>query len=380
MYSPNKLMVPSGLARPSAQGYVPKKTHPLLVNNRLLAVAHGSGIMYDYYRYARGILSGTATTPAIVKRIGQTITISNSATAGGDIAFTSKPAVSADKITFAWVGMYVQTDAAHSTISCSGRLQNTSYRIGSVVGSPLVMLLMKGGVANAAAGVTLVANIPYAIAVSYDQVTDVVLYAARRLDTGQLTLVQSTATATPASASNTTWAIGKGNSLNAAEQTALALISFSFLPYRALIDWTADPWGLFEPRDVPVFDDSVFGVLTATLGTLTLVSAGVVNIIGTLAKTLGTLTLSSAGSVSVSGALAVTLGALTSVSAGSVAIVGALTATLGTLGIAAAGAVAVVGALSATLGVVTLASGGTVAGSARAGFRRMVNYIGITIP
>lgn len=104
----------------------------------------------------------------------------------------------------------------------------------------------------------------------------------------------------------------------------------------------------------------VSGTLTATLGALTLSSAGTVDVQGTLSKTLGAATLSSTGTVDVVGSTSQTLGNLTSSSTATVAVVGESNPTLGSLTASASATVDVSGSLDSTLGSLTSNSTGTV--------------------
>lgn len=56
---------------------------------------------------------------------------------------------------------------------------------------------------------------------------------------------------------------------------------------------------------------SITGDLSATLGALTLASAGAIAIAGSFAVTLGAVTLASAGAIAIAGAAAITLGQVT---------------------------------------------------------------------
>ena len=150
----------------------------------------------------------------------------------------------------------------------------------------------------------------------------------------------------------------------------------------------AEPYSLVEQR--PLFlsmlssaGANIQGGLTATLGDLTVASAGTVLVKGSTTSTLGDLTVASAGtsggsaqelsgltflfgslfaaaSATRTGQLTATLGSLTSSSAGTVLVNGSLTATLGDLTSSSAGTVLVKGSLTATLGDITVSSAGTV--------------------
>ena len=116
-----------------------------------------------------------------------------------------------------------------------------------------------------------------------------------------------------------------------------------------------------DPTSAPIpAGDTVNGALGATLGALTLSSAGQVTIDGDLVATLGTLTLSSAGQVVIDGDLVPTLGALTLSSAGQLVIDGDLAATLADLTAGSAGKVEIAAAEGTTLGALTLSAAGTV--------------------
>ncbi len=132
----------------------------------------------------------------------------------------------------------------------------------------------------------------------------------------------------------------------------------------------ANPWQLIRtPKPIqlyqaPAAGGGVNGALSATLGSVTVASAGTVATVGTLTKTLGTLTAASGGTVAIVGAASKTLGAATLSADGTISAVGingALTSTLGAASVTSAGAVSVAGAAAKTLGSITLSSDGTVA-------------------
>ena len=102
----------------------------------------------------------------------------------------------------------------------------------------------------------------------------------------------------------------------------------------------------------------ITGTLTATLGNVTLASAGTLALSGSAAVTLGNVTTTATGSVSIHGAAAITLGAVTSSATGSLALSGAAAISLGDVTAAATGSLTNRGALAATLGAVTLAATG----------------------
>jgi hypothetical protein len=110
------------------------------------------------------------------------------------------------------------------------------------------------------------------------------------------------------------------------------------------------------------------GTVSATLGSLSLVSSGTVaaGASGDTSVTLAAVTVSSTGTVSAgaTGTLASTLGAVTLTSSGTVAAgaTGTLTSTLADVTLSATGAEAstATGSVSATLGAVTLSATGTV--------------------
>lgn len=139
-----------------------------------------------------------------------------------------------------------------------------------------------------------------------------------------------------------------------------------------------------DPDDVRLRDpttaaaSAITGTLSATLGTLTLSSAGQVIIDGDLAATLADLTLSSAGQLVIDGDLSTTLADVTLSSAGQLVIDGDLGATLDALTLSATGTISAAGAitgdLSATLADLTLVSEGTVSG-ATSGFHNWENEI-----
>ena len=100
------------------------------------------------------------------------------------------------------------------------------------------------------------------------------------------------------------------------------------------------------------------GALAATLGNVTLASAGTLALSGSAAVTLGNVTTTATGSVSISGAAATTLGAVTASATGTLALSGAAAITLGNVTLASVGSLTNRGALAATLGAVTLAATG----------------------
>lgn len=115
-----------------------------------------------------------------------------------------------------------------------------------------------------------------------------------------------------------------------------------------------------DPTSAPIpAGDTVNGALGATLGALTLSSAGQVTIDGDLVATLGTLTLSSAGQVIIDGDLAATLADLTLSSAGQLVIDGDLGVTLGPLTMGGVGNLPIAATEGTTLEALTLSATGT---------------------
>lgn len=102
------------------------------------------------------------------------------------------------------------------------------------------------------------------------------------------------------------------------------------------------------------------GDLAVTLGAVTVSSAGTARANGTLAVTLGAVTVSSAGTARANGTASITLGAVTPSSAGTARANGTLAVTLGAVTVSSAGTARANGTLAATLGAVTVSSAGTV--------------------
>lgn len=122
-----------------------------------------------------------------------------------------------------------------------------------------------------------------------------------------------------------------------------------------------------DPTAAPIpAGDTVNGTLSATLGALTLSSAGQVIIDGDLAATLGSLTLSGAGQLVIDADLGVTLAPLTAGGVGNVEIDADQGTTLEALTLSATGTVEIAAALGVTLDDLTLVSEGALSGGEQA--------------
>jgi hypothetical protein len=104
------------------------------------------------------------------------------------------------------------------------------------------------------------------------------------------------------------------------------------------------------------------GTLSKSIGTITVASAGTVDISGSLSQSIGTIGRSLAGGVAVVGYLGnageASIGTITLVAVGGIGQVGSLDQPIGTITVVAAGTVEVAGVLSKSIGAVTLATTG----------------------
>jgi hypothetical protein len=271
LYVPNKLRVHSAaLTRPSILLPKPRSNHPLLRGNRLLALALGHSRMFDFVGGNFGTLSGTSQA-AVKPRIGATIGILS--TGNGDNLFSPKPAIAPSQITIAAIGT-VAASAANNFVGMSLRSNNVGYRLDTTSAASPILSLTKASVVQISSGIALTAGVPYAVAVSHDKTTGNTNFVVRDLLTGRVRIATTTNTQNPVT-SNTGWCVGRGVNTSANNNIALCLISLCFLPITALIAWSADPWGLFEPVTVDVHSQQA-GVggspytLTAAQGSFTL--------------------------------------------------------------------------------------------------------------
>lgn len=359
MYRPG-LLLPGGLSRPAGKRFQPNACHPFMrANPKLLAVCHGGRAMYDYISRAPSSITGT-TTPRLSPRIGWGVDCSGAA----GFAEWADPVNSSNPVVTMFAVCVFDTAAANrDLITDTGGLNaGRRFRYNSATTS---MELLNGGVGsgNINSGFAPTTGIPYFMAVSANKFTGQAVFVFRELLTGKLTVATATNTTTPTTGDNN-YRIGAGPTVFDGA-IAMGGIAAGWLPLRALVDWSADPWGVFEPATIAIGSQditaSVIGDLSATLGALTLSSAGTVAIAGSSAVTLANVTLASAGTVSIVGVLAATLANVTLSSAGAVSVTGAVAVTLGAVTLSSAGAVAVAGALGSTLSPVTLIATGAVA-------------------
>jgi hypothetical protein len=264
-YVPNRVRVGStGIIRPSILLPRQRNNHPLLQNNKLLALALGHNRMFDFAGGLFGALTGTGQ-PAVKPRMGASIGILS--TGNGDNLFSPKPAITPSQITMAAIGT-VAASTANIFIGMSFRTNNLGYRLDTTNAASPILTLTKASVVQISSGIALTPGVPYALVASHDKTTGATYFAARNLLTGRVQIATATNTQNPV-ASNTGWSIGRAINASANHSIALGLVSLCFLPMKALIDWTADPWGLFEPFALDVNSSQTSGTaysLNATAG------------------------------------------------------------------------------------------------------------------
>lgn len=110
------------------------------------------------------------------------------------------------------------------------------------------------------------------------------------------------------------------------------------------------------------------GSLSATIGAVTLSSAGSVSLNGDLSKAIGAVTLSATGSLSLNADLSKAIGAITPSGAGSVSLNGDLSKSIGAVTLSSDGqlAASITGDLSQAIGAIALSSAGSVSLNAAA--------------
>lgn len=240
------ITLPQGLARPSPLILAPNTSHPFWnARPKLLAVCHGPKQMRDLVLSQRGTAAGTPPAVRYPARAGSSIDCDGSI--NGYNTFTGRPSASPSQITMAAIVVFDSTASSQDFISTVNG-GNAGYRF--LYNLPATSIAFaKGGVADIVPTVDFIptVGIPYFVAVAHNLALGTTNFVFRDLLTGRVSLrVAASNTSTP-SAGATTWRVGGGfSSIPFNGAVALGAIAFSAMSVRAMVEWSADPWGVLD--------------------------------------------------------------------------------------------------------------------------------------
>lgn len=258
MFSPG-IEVHSGLMRPPGNLYKLNYQHPFMkLNPRVLGVAHGNRVMFDYVTGRAATPNGNQA-PRWANKIGVGLDCNGT---NGYAQWDDNVNVSMPVVTMFAVLMF-DTAAANRDFVCDTGATNAGrrFRYNNTSGT---IELFNGGVAsgNIDSGIAPVTGQPYFMGVIADKTSGQAAFAIRNLNTGVLQYSTATNTTTPTSG-DSKLTIGGGPAIFDGV-VAMGGIAQGFMRPTALIQWSANPWSVFEQTAIPIH--SAQTAVTTSLG------------------------------------------------------------------------------------------------------------------
>lgn len=246
----------SGLSRPAGSFYKLNYQHPFMqIKPRLLGVAHGQRVMFDYISGQFASPNGSLA-PRVFTRMGVGIDCNGTV---GYSQWSDPLNVSMPQVTMFAIVVF-DTIAANRDFICDTGATNAGrrFRYNNTSGT---IELFNGGVAsgNIDSGFTPATGTPYFIVVSADKVVGNATFVFRNLLTGAYTYSAATNTTTP-STGDALFTIGGGPAVLDGV-VAMGGIAQGVLRSATLIQWSANPWGVFEQNNIPVNSAQVSGAV-----------------------------------------------------------------------------------------------------------------------